>query len=93
MKIGTQKSQYTKRYVDVHSPNLVSVHFYTIILILHFIFLNFFCKTYVLCTYIQNKCTEVQNPRRTRMPESLKAHALLKRTLITCNGKYTEDLD
>ena len=41
--------------------------------------------------YLSNKCTEVQNPRRTRVSESLKAHALLKRTLITCNGKYTED--
>ena len=38
----------------------------------------------------------MQNPRRTGVRESLKAHALeslktlLKRTLITCNGKYTE---
>ena len=46
-----------------------------------------------------NECTKVQNPRRTGVRESLKAHALeslkthalLKRTLITCNGKYTED--
>ena len=58
---------------------------------------------------IKTECTKVQNPRRTLMPESLKAHALdesfkahaldqslkahalLIRTLITCNGKYTED--
>ena len=41
----------------------------------------------------------MQNSRRTGVRESLKAHALeslkthalLKRTLITCNGKYTED--
>ena len=39
-----------------------------------------------------NECTKVQNPRRTRVSESLKAHALLKRTLITFDGKYTEDL-
>ena len=51
--------------------------------------------------YKCNECTKVQNPRRTSAPESLKAHAytleslkahaLLKRTLITYNGKYTED--
>ena len=48
-----------------------------------------------------NECTKVQNPRRTRVRESLKAQALheslkayvlLNRTLITCNEKYTEDL-
>ena len=58
-KIGTQKSQYTKRYVDVHSPNLVSVHFYTIIPILHFIFPKFFVKRmYYVRTFKMNalKC-------------------------------------
>ena len=46
-----------------------------------------------------NECTKLQNPRHTRVRGSLKAHtlkslkthALLKRTLITCNGKYAED--
>ena len=36
-KIETQTMLYTKTYVDVHSPNLVSVHFYAIP-ILHFKF-------------------------------------------------------
>ena len=38
-----------------------------------------------------NECTKVQNTRCTCVRESLKTHVLLKRTLIMCNRKYTED--
>ena len=39
-----------------------------------------------------NECTKLQNPRHKRVHKScLKAYVLLKCTLITCNGKYTED--
>ena len=40
----------------------------------------------VVYVYTINECTKVQNPRRTRVRESLKAHALDLSTLNTLTG-------
>ena len=51
------------------------------------------CSLYNECTKVQNHACVNHVPLKRKLPHAriLKVHALLKRTLMTFNGKYTED--